>query len=158
MRNVRGSMDGQDSYLYSAQKQRSANLASVSTPFVYNSPHPQYTPNNQQTNTDEWEYTVLKFGSEISLRGRLGKYLTAVPILSPVVPPPPPQVPSLPNGGSTRSSFSVADNGQVASTVQIAAVQAQNATQHTQSFLLGVEGQGVGELFDCFHFVNADNR
>lgn len=142
--------DGQDAYLLSAQKQRSANQASVSTPFVYNSPVPQYTPNNHQSNADDWEYTVLKFGSEISLRGRLGKYLTAVPVLQPVTLPPG-QAPVLATA-SSRSSFSAADSAQASSTAPTPPVQ------HTQAFLLGVEGQGVGELFDSFVFVNADNR
>jgi hypothetical protein len=143
--------DGHEAYLLSAQKQRSANLASASTPFAYNSPAPQLTPNNHQPNSDDWEYTVLKFGSEISLRGRLGKYLTAVPILQAVTLPHV-QVPALATG-SSRSSFSMADSAQVSSTVPIPPVQ-----QHTQAFLLGVEGQGIGELFDSFVFVNADNR
>lgn len=37
-------------------------------------------------------------------------------------------------------------------------MQTPQASTHVQSFLLGVEGQGVGELLDCFVFVNADNR
>ena len=39
-----------------------------------------------------------------------------------------------------------------------ARVQCTSTQTHTQSFILGVEGQGVGELLDCFVFVNADNR
>ena len=156
MKSVRGSFrsdDGQESYLNSAHQQRSANQSSASTPFTYSSPHPQYTPNAIQANSDDWEYTVLKFGSEISLRGRLGKYLTAVPISQPAVS----AAPLVPIGiASTRSSFSVAENTQTASSANTQTPAAP--VQQMQAFLLGVEGQGVGELFDCFVFVNADNR
>ena len=157
MKSTRGSFrtdDGQENYLHSAHQQRSANQASISTPFTYNSPHPQYTPNTNQVNSDDWEYTVLKFGSEISLRGRLGKYLTAVPISQPIAA----AAPVVPLGiASTRSSFSVAENTQTAPSILIQ-TPAAAPVQQMQAFLLGVEGQGVGELFDCFVFVNADNR
>lgn len=84
---------------------------STSIPFTFNSPQSQYIPNNQQPTSDEWEYTVIKFGSEISLRGRLGKYLTVIPGQQPSVTPALPVVPA--NLNNSRSSFSVADGGQV---------------------------------------------
>lgn len=84
---------------------------STSIPFTFNSPQSQYIPNNQQPTSDEWEYTVIKFGSEISLRGRLGKYLTVIPGQQPSVTPVLPVVPA--NLNNSRSSFSVADGGQV---------------------------------------------
>ena len=105
------SRDGTSNFFPTAQKQRRLNLVSTSIPFTFNSPQSQYIPNNQQPTSDEWEYTVIKFGSEISLRGRLGKYLTVIPGQQPSVTPVLPVAPA--NLNSSRSSFSVADGGQV---------------------------------------------
>ena len=117
----------------------------------------------QPIHADEWEYTVLNFGSEISLRGRLGKYLTAVPTIASS------SINQQQSGtsathshqqlfehssgaGSTRTSFSLGDTTGTTNMLNTA------SHQHTQSFSLGVEGQGVGDLLDCFVFVNAENR
>lgn len=133
----------------------------------------------KQPHVDEWEYTVLNFGSELSLRGRLGKYLTAVSVLQ-VTPTSAPvsSQSTQPNSSSTstRSSFSYPQNDVLTSNILSSLIKdtqsqqqtqhtntqntqnGQNTQTHTQSFILGVEGQGVGELLDCFVFVNADNR
>ena len=118
----------------------------------------------QSQYADEWEYTVLNFGSEVSLRGRLGKYLTAVPTIanssmnhqqsgSSATRSHQQLLDS--NTGSARASFSL---GDTTGTVNMMSGTSQYTHQQTQSFSLGVEGQGVGELLDCFVFVNAENR
>jgi hypothetical protein len=100
---------------------------------------------------DEWEFTVLKFGTEVSLRGRLGKYLTAVPVAQ----------------QNAAAQFHLdATKAPAPAQALIAATasnpqqlnQSQSQPQPIQSFLLGAEGQGIGEALDCFVFVNAENR
>jgi hypothetical protein len=90
---------------------------------------------------DEWDFTVLKFGSECSLRGRLGKYLTAMPV--------------------NQTQLTQLGSGNLASTSpsQTSRVNALKASQgQGLIYLLGVEGQGIGEQLDCFTFVNVENR
>ena len=96
-------------------------------------PSSQLQP-SQMGLSNDWDYTVIKFGSEISLRGRLGKYLTIIPFSQPNAVP----VPIV--ASSTSKS-----------------VQIPSAPL-TKAFLLGLDGQGIGEVQDCFVFVNAENR
>lgn len=99
----------------------------------------------------------MKFGSEISLRGRLGKYLTALPTIQPVKP----AIQSSSSGGNTpRESSPIVNNQSTSSGAMIPTSGTAPATAQPQSqaFLLGVEGQGIGEQLDSFVFVNADNR
>ena len=95
--------------------------------------------------TTDWDYTVLKFGTEVSLRGRLGKYLTSVPVLQPAA-------------GTATPLQTSSTTTTVPAPVAAAAATAAAAPAPTKAFLLGVEGQGIGEAFDCFVFVNAENR
>lgn len=120
-----------------------------------------------ETEMDELDFSVLRFGTKISLRSSYGRYLTAVP-----------------TGGSSNmatsgvdnevrvedsfSSFVSASKGPVPnmsmssiSTIGGAVQQQQNiATQAASSsgFVLGSEGQGVGEPLDCFILVNPEER
>lgn len=100
---------------------------------------------------NDWDYTVLKFGSEVSLRGRLGKYLTAVPVQ---------QNNAVPASSAVASAQSASTTGPIP-TATPAAASAQSQAQSAslaKAFLLGVDGQGIGEGQDCFVFVNAENR
>jgi hypothetical protein len=95
----------------------------------------------------------LKFGSEVSLRGRLGKYLTAVPV---------PQGNAAAASSSAASAQSAPSAGPAptpATATAAASAQAQAQLASTaKAFLLGVDGQGIGEAQDCFVFVNSENR
>lgn len=160
--------DNQAAYQYTVEKQRNIALSASPAAFADRNPRAQYAQKSQRSHGDEWEYTVLKFGSEISLRGRLGKYLTAVPMLQQTaISGAGAQLYSNHSSSRERSNSNMSESGHstaangvtgtaTATPAPSAIIQAQLA--HTQTFILGVEGQGIGEPLDCFVFVNADIR
>eukprot|EP01041_Mallomonas_annulata_P006290 gene6290-12734_t len=82
---------------------------------------------------DEEDFSVIRFGTNCCLRGRKGRYLTAVPTIA---TPLPSNTNANATGQPTKSS----------------------STSASPTFVLGVEGQGVGDLLDCLTFVNTDNK
>jgi len=97
-----------------------------------------------QESTDTLDFTVVHFNSSCSIRGKHGKYLTAVcdeqsteNILSSA---------SLDN---TNMSMSAKINASKATAIQ---------AQSTKIYLLNANGQGIGELNDAIQFVSVDNR
>jgi hypothetical protein len=91
----------------------------------------EFTPAKIQRFTgDREDYGVVRFGQRYTLRGKLGKYITAVPeqvVVSAADPERP--------GGHS---------GQ--------------ANHISKLFHLGLEGQGVGDPMDCFCLTNIDNK
>jgi hypothetical protein len=82
---------------------------------------------NQATSSllkDKNDFTTLKYGMEISLRGRFGKYLTAARVQN-----------------TEKETDSVAGRHS-----------------HATSYVLGVTGQGIGDVLDCLIFVNVEKR
>ena len=115
-----------------------AQQASVPTAGGHSSSNSNSNSGSNHAGANDWDYTVLKFGTEVSLRGRLGRYLTSVPVLQPAA------------AGAPGAAAPLLPAPAPAAPPAAAAL--------TKTFLLGVEGQGIGEAFDCFVFVNAENR
>ena len=108
----------------------------IPTTSVFRPPSAVIKPTSQLQSSqmglsNDWDYTVIKFGTEISLRGRLGKYMTTIPF-------------TLPNTPVVTSSTT--------KSIPIPSIPL------TKAYLLGLDGQGIGEVQDCFVFVNAENR
>lgn len=89
---------------------------------------------------DVMDFGVLRFGRSYMLRGKLGRYLTAVPEDSynsiAIIPP------SLSSPAATKAT----------------AASAATTVAGSRVYPLGVMGQGVGSSFDCITFVNIENK
>lgn len=87
---------------------------------------------------DVMDFGVLRFGRSYMLRGKLGRYLTAVPEDSynsiAIIPP------AMSSPAATK------------------AASAASAAAGSRVYPLGVMGQGVGSSFDCITFVNIENK
>ena len=77
---------------------------------------------------DTLDHSVIKFNENYALRGRKGLYLTALPTSSPN---------TLKDPESSSSS---------------------KVGNKSTYFLLGGNGQGIGEKFECLNFVNLEQR
>lgn len=77
------------------------------------------------------DYTVIKFGADYVLRGKLGRYLAArgVTVAAPTAP-------------------NASTNPQLA--------KKPPAAQTTYN--LEINGQGIGESVDCLNFVSLNNK
>ena len=80
---------------------------------------------------DEIDFGVLRYGRSYMLRGKLGRYLTAIPEDSSIAP--------------------------LSSSTATAATTA-TAAAASRVYPLGVMGQGVGSSLDCIAFVNIENK
>ena len=85
---------------------------------------------NLMPRDDRMDSTVLTFHSDISFRTKLGRYLTAAPT------------------SEDRRDEKRRDSG--------VHVRSSSDMSSVAPFLLGVEGQGVGDPLDCFHFLSLD--
>lgn len=87
---------------------------------------------------DEIDFTAIKFGTECSLRGNIGRYMSAV-------------LADFKTNGSTLNSINPNDSS-ISKRIQ----PTEEAT--TAFYNLSVKGQGISEPSDCLVFVNADQR
>ena len=109
---------------------------------------------------DEWELIVIKFGSEISLRGKLGKYLTAnlSSVTSTVLTTTTDTATTTSSSSSSSLSFKHTNLSRALPPVPSGPKNGLPLTTTNSSFVLGIDGQGIGDPLDCFVFVNAENR
>ena len=105
---------------------------------------------NNNALVDTYDATVLHCNAEISLRTKLGKYMSAVPTSS--------------QDGSSSSSNSSHALGYGNNASQTGTVGQSNPNYPNRSatnsapYMLGMEGQGVGDPLDCLTFVPIDSN
>lgn len=92
---------------------------------------------------DSLDYTVIRFNKDYSIRGRLGTYLTTSIE----------EVAAENQAPAGNNSLLPAGNPSTALTAK------GSQKQHSsKTYLLGVNGQGIGEDIDCLQFVSIDNK
>lgn len=82
--------------------------------------------------------SVVRFCKEFSLRGKHGLYLAAVSNSNSSTAPPP-----LPLSSASMAGSIIRDTGSAAA---------------AQQYLLGAEGQGIGDPLDCLQFININQK
>lgn len=97
---------------------------------------------------DVVDYTVIKFGAEICLRGSVGSYMHAYPVI-------------VENNSNPTFSSNASVSNLSMSITQASFITSQKSISGSQGgpitvYILGVSGQGVGEALDCISFVNID--
>lgn len=88
---------------------------------------------------DQSDFTVIRFQQNYVIRGKHGKYLTALPE---ELGPSPQLSSSLPEQSPNAKAFEMS----------------RSPVPPSRTYLLGAEGQGIGELMDCLTFVPVDNK
>lgn len=98
-------------------------------------PKPSYSGASSLPSTSkDVAFTVLKYGTQCSLRCRTGRYLAAELVTTSPTP-------SLPSSTTLDTPFP------------------SSSSTHSSSFYsLSVEGQGTGDVFDAITAVNVDSR
>ena len=134
---------------------------------------------------DVLDFSVIRFGMKVSLRGQFGRYLTAVPGAggaagmdgqgeldistnsSSFVSSSARGAAGAPANASFGSISTIAGAGGGLGVQSLTGAAAQSAAGGTSgavpgkpalSFSLGAEGQGVGEPLDCFTVVNPESK
>jgi len=101
---------------------------------------------------DTYDATVIHYHTEICMRTKLGKYLTALTVSAPA--PAGTSANSVYSGsGSSSSNAGVGGTffGHLAASDAASAITAAGNT--TSEYILGIEGQGIGDTLDCFTLV-----
>ena len=80
---------------------------------------------------DALDYTVIKFGADYVLRGKLGRYLAARGVTV-----------AVPNAINAPANAHLNKKGPVTQTL----------------YNLEINGQGIGEAVDCLNFVSLTNK
>jgi hypothetical protein len=91
---------------------------------------------------DTLDYTVVHFNNSYSIRGKHGKYLTAVSEEQTSENHPPSQL----------------ENSTMSMGSKVNPSKGPNAQQTNKVYLLNANGQGIGELNDSIQFISVDNR
>ena len=81
--------------------------------------------------------SVVRFCKEFSLRGKHGLYLTAV---------------------SNSSSSSAPPSLPISSASVTGSIRETGSAAAAQQYLLGAEGQGIGDPLDCLQFININQK
>jgi hypothetical protein len=104
---------------------------------VESSNAPQYA-----RDLDSADFTVVRFNQNYAIRGKHGKYLTAIPD----------ELSSAPSYlSSIQTSAELSPNAK-------AFEMARSPVPPSRTYLLGADGQGIGELMDCLTFIPVDNK
>jgi hypothetical protein len=96
---------------------------------------------------DSSDFTVIRYYQNYSIRGKNGKYLTAIP--DDFIPV------SYSSSSSSHLNGGLPD-GYSPSAKSFEATK--SPIPSSRSYLLGVDGQGIGELMDCLSFVPVDTN
>lgn len=86
---------------------------------------------------DSLDYTVIRFNKDYSVRGRVGTYLTT-------------NIEEVAVENQNGANNSLIPQG--------GAIKGTNQKHISKTYLLGVNGQGIGEDIDCLQFVSIDNK
>jgi hypothetical protein len=134
----------------------------------------------QQQNVDNLDFTVIRFNRDYVIRGRFGKYLTTVLDEQSNIPQTNQQSTSQNQntenisksnlnsnlGGASVAAGSGTGGVSGSGTGGAAGVAGQTSkavfsntnVNASKTYLLGVNGQGIGEDIDCLNFVCVDNN
>ncbi len=91
----------------------------------------------QSEELDSLDFTVIRFNKDYSIRGRLGMYLTA------------------------NIEEALVENQPGTSNALVPATTSLSnkaAAKPSKTYLLGVNGQGIGQNVDSLQFVSIDNK
>jgi hypothetical protein len=101
---------------------------------------------------DNNDFTVLKYKTMYSFRGKHGKYLTAVPDdLAPNQSSSSSTNPLLSSHPHLQTTAELSPNAK-------AYEMNRSPAPSSRTYLLGADGQGIGELMDCFIFAPVDTK
>ena len=86
--------------------------------------------------------SVVRFCKEFSLRGKHGLYLTAVPNIN----------------NSSALQYPSFTSVAASATSSVRETGSGPGVAATQQYLLGAEGQGIGDPLDCLQFININQK
>jgi hypothetical protein len=103
---------------------------------------------------DNNDFTVLKYKTMYSFRGKHGKYLTAIPD---------DLVTNQSSSASSSTNPLLSSHPHLQTTAELspnakAYEMNRSPAPSSRTYLLGADGQGIGELMDCFIFAPVDTK